>query len=216
MDPPTTSAAGTPFRVLTLNCWGLLGVSRHRTARFEAIGRALATCGADAVCLQEVWVAGDAARLATLAAGGGRLVHAHHFRCGAFGAGLVTLSAHPILSARFTRFAAAGDPLALHQGDAVAGKGVGCVRLGLPGGTCVDVFNTHLSAAYSDAHGRRAEAAGRGGGKAPAVADTPFIPPRDFNGGVRLAQVVQLADFVRGCCAAQVSGSGCSLFFMRG
>lgn len=210
MDAPPTPWP-TTLRILTLNCWGLLGVSKHRASRFEAIGRALAGGGWDVVCLQEVWVAADAARLGAVAAAGGRLIHAHHFRAGAFGAGLVTLSAHPVVSARFSRFPAAGDPLALHQGDAVAGKGVGCVRVALPCGSLVDVFNTHLSAAYTDAHGRRAAArrggggggaattSGCAGGGASASAPPPCIPPRDFNGGIRLSQVVQVADFVRGC-----------------
>lgn len=220
--PPTPT---TTLRVLTLNCWGLLGVSKHRAARFEAIGRALAATDADVACLQEVWVRADAARLAALAAAGGRLTHTHHFRCGPFGAGLVTLSAHPITVARFTRFAAAGDPLALAQGDAVAGKGVGAVRLALPCGAAVDVFNTHLSAAYSDAHGGPVERAKggpataitttstSGNGAAPSPSRPPFISPRDFNGGVRLAQMLQVADFVRAC--VPVSWNACFLFPVR-
>ena len=58
-------------------------------------------------------------------------MYSHHFRHGVFGSGLLTLSAFPILEASFSAFAAAGDPLAVLQGDGVAGKGVGCVALDL-------------------------------------------------------------------------------------
>lgn len=41
--------------VLTLNCWGLLLVSKHRRARVQEIGRFLAQARhLDVVCLQEV------------------------------------------------------------------------------------------------------------------------------------------------------------------
>lgn len=142
------------IKVVTLNCWGLLfPASRRRRERVEGIGRALMEWSSasvastpsssssssapapapaapsppppDVVCLQEVWCASDARSIAARAALGGHLVHSHHFRSGAFGSGLLTLSAFPIVGARFGAFAAAGDPLAVLQGDGVAGKGVG-------------------------------------------------------------------------------------------
>jgi hypothetical protein len=58
------------------------------------------------VLLQEVWLGHDAAHLMRHGATGG-LVHSMHFKSGIFGAGLVTLSRHPISAAQFFRWGAA-------------------------------------------------------------------------------------------------------------
>ena len=204
-------------------------------------------------------------------------MYSHHFRNGVFGSGLLTLSAFPILEASFSAFAAAGDPLAVLQGDGVAGKGVGCVALDLSsssgGGIVGDgrgrsgrrskkggraaaargergngggssaaaaaaspplfpevlvVANTHLAAAYRDAHeefdfdGTRAAATAakkdkkrkktRGGGGVEAASrrrplPLPFVVPSDANGPVRLAQTIALAESVRGFAASAGAGS---------
>lgn len=138
------------LRVLTLNCWGLLGVSRHRAQRMKALAEYLSSPAAaslDVVCLQEVWVSADAQLLMDAAKASG-LAHSIHFQSGTFGAGLVTLSRFPIRHASFAQYATAGDPLALTCGDYLAAKGVGWVRLESPNGP-LDVFNTHLHANYS-------------------------------------------------------------------
>lgn len=137
------------LQVLTLNCWGLLGVSRHRAHRMQALAEYLSSPAAaslDIVCLQEVWVGSDAELLMAAAKAAG-LAHGVHFQSGTFGAGLVTISRFPILHASFEQYAAAGDPLALTCGDYLAAKGVGWVQLETPAGA-VDVFNTHLHANY--------------------------------------------------------------------
>lgn len=77
----------TGLLVLTLNIWGLLHVSRRREERVQQLGKHLASCEADLVALQEVWVEGDAVSLAAAAARGGRLVHSHSFKSGLFGPG---------------------------------------------------------------------------------------------------------------------------------
>jgi sphingomyelin phosphodiesterase 2 len=77
------------------------------------------------VLLQEVWVDDDAQLLIRAARGAG-LIHATHFRSGIFGAGLVTLSRHPILRHAFWRYAAGGYACAIACGDYYAAKGA-CV-----------------------------------------------------------------------------------------
>ena len=290
--PPQQQQRKRLLKVVTLNCWGLLfPASRARKRRVEAIGRALmesslvsssstssvststsSSAPPDVVCLQEVWCAADARSIASQAALGGHLVYSHHFRNGAFGSGLLTLSAFPILGASFSAFAAAGDPLAVLQGDGVAGKGVGCVALDVsgnlgarreeekkaakgksrggggggratkeeendedfapsPSSEVLVVANTHLAAAYKDAHEgeeegeEEAAAAGRNsGGSSKAAAKKtkrgassyppssssppprpprlPFSVPSDANGPVRLAQMIALAESVGAFAAA--------------
>lgn len=223
----------------------------------------------DVVCLQEVWCAADARSIASAAALGGHLLYSHHFRNGVFGSGLLTLSAFPISQASFAAFAAAGDQLAVLQGDGVAGKGVGCVALDLSGteggaGTAAAeagrrseggrrraasgggsgaprlpspspsspeilvVANTHLAAAYKDAHEEEPREGGRArattakrnkkdekkksrrgaqeGG--PSRGPAPFVVPSDANGPVRLAQTLALAESVRGFAASVGAGAG--------
>ena len=199
--PPTLTA-------ITLNAWGLLApASRDRRARVASLAHHLATTDADIVCLQEVWVSSDAHALTEAGRAAG-LVHAVRFRCGAFGSGLLTLSRHPITASCFTPYAAAGDPLALAQGDAVAGKGVGVVVVEVGGsgggeGCRVAIANTHLAAAYRDAHGPPPPpTAGR------RRSSLKFTVPGDANGGVRVAQVVAAAATLRGAAAAAGASAG--------
>lgn len=51
------------------------------------------------------------------------LSHSTHFRSGVFGAGLVTLSRHPIIRHGFWRYAASGFATSISCGDYYAGKG---------------------------------------------------------------------------------------------
>jgi sphingomyelin phosphodiesterase 2 len=132
--------------VLTLNIWGLWRVSKKREERVRLIAQYLRSCTEDVVLLQEVWVDADAQTLIRAGKAAG-LTHCTHFRSGIFGAGLVTLSRHPIIRHQFWRYAAAGFASSIGCGDYYAGKGVGWVRLSTPLGE-VDVFNTHLHANY--------------------------------------------------------------------
>ena len=49
----------TEIKVITLNCWGLYGVSKLRQQRMNAIGKYLAESDFDIVLLQEVWTNED-------------------------------------------------------------------------------------------------------------------------------------------------------------
>lgn len=251
---PTPPAADDELVVVTLNMWGLLGLSKQREARVAALcdwladplrhqrppapdGSTAATTPTppfaaefwrgrpvDVVLLQEVWVASDAARLAASARKGG-LLHSVHFCSGAFGAGLVTLSRFPIAATRLHVFSAKGDPCAVFSGDFYAAKGVGWCRLeGVPGlkGEPLHVFNTHMCSNYrhtfrslpllpqEEAGGvgalRPAAAAaaagtsGRSGGRRVSMAiecgDSGVRVPTDADAATRLAQVLELCDFV--------------------
>eukprot|EP00878_Enallax_costatus_P034654 GHUV01038440.1.p2 GENE.GHUV01038440.1~~GHUV01038440.1.p2 ORF type:complete len:122 (+),score=40.74 GHUV01038440.1:259-624(+) len=108
--------------VLTFNIWGLWLVSKRREERVRHIAEYLRTCREDVVLLQEVWVDADAQALIKAGKAAG-LLHCTHFRSGMFGAGLVTLSRHPIIRHQFWRYAAAGFASSVTCGDYYAGKG---------------------------------------------------------------------------------------------
>jgi sphingomyelin phosphodiesterase 2 len=249
MSAPDTNSTDD-LVVVTLNVWGLLGLSKERERRVGALCAWLADAQrhlrppADAaddallpfassfwsprpislVLLQEVWVASDAAKLAAAAKRGG-LHYSMHFCSGAFGSGLLTLSRHPIAAARLHTFAARGDPCAVFSGDFYAAKGVGWCRVELPGGAgYLHVFNTHLCSNYR--HTFRAlpllpasavtvPGAGEDGGGGDRAArraarraavecgDSGVRVPTDADAATRVAQVLELCDFVR-----EVSGLG--------
>ncbi|KAK9804323.1 hypothetical protein WJX72_006696 [[Myrmecia] bisecta] len=169
--------------ILSFNCWGLWLVAHKRAERLRHIGEYLQTSAADIVLLQEVWVREDADQTAQLASQGG-LKHSVQFPTGMLGGELMVLSRFPIVQVRFEKYEAAGDPSALFQGDYFAGKGISYVRLMTPEGP-VDVFNTHLGANYLHSYqGQVAE-------------DVAYAIPEDPDGPVRVAQALQLADFIR-------------------
>ncbi|KAL4429990.1 hypothetical protein ABPG77_004360 [Micractinium sp. CCAP 211/92] len=171
--------------VLTINCWGLWLVSRHRQQRMAALAAFLRSeaCAADVVMLQECWVEADVEALRQAGAEG-RLPHSHHYSAGAIGSGLLLLSSFPIVEVAFHPYSARGDPAALLNGDFYAGKGVGWAALQTPAGL-LSVFNTHLSANYGQ----------RWQWGAPGLPPECRLP-RDALAGVRLLQMLELAAFV--------------------
>ncbi|GLI65104.1 hypothetical protein VaNZ11_008512 [Volvox africanus] len=189
-----------PLQVLTLNTWGLWLVSKKRYNRILHLAEFLANDTdqkhkLDVVLLQEVWVDWDVRILATAAEQGG-LTHCMHFRSGVFGSGLLTLSRYPIVEAAFHQYHCAGDPVSVTCGDYLAAKGVGWTRLDLPSGY-LDVFNTHLHANYS--HKYRGSTNTQDGCRTYAAAahlDIP-APAVDEFAAFRMAQVFELARFVR-------------------
>jgi endonuclease/exonuclease/phosphatase family metal-dependent hydrolase len=242
--------------VVTLNVWGLLGLSKQREQRVDALCEWLADplrhqrppaansssspnllpFAADfwrarpvsLVLLQEVWVASDAARLAAAARRGG-LAHSMHFCSGAFGAGLLTLSAHPIAAARLHTFSARGDPCAVFSGDFYAAKGCGWCKVELPGGKGdLHVFNTHLCSNYrhtfrplpllpaASESAAAAEQQQEGGGRRAALraarqaaleaGDSGVRVPTDADAATRVAQVLELCDFVREAAGLGLAG----------
>ncbi|KAI8378523.1 Endonuclease/exonuclease/phosphatase [Blakeslea trispora] len=132
--------------VLSLNCWGLYVVSKQRRFRLEAIADKISQEDYDLVALQEVWMPSDfeMIRERTQAA----LPFAKHFYSGALGSGLVLLSRFPILSSSYVQFSLAGRPFKIFQGDFYVGKGLGSICIEHPDIGLMDVYTTHLQAAY--------------------------------------------------------------------
>ncbi|KAG0242211.1 phospholipase C type enzyme [Actinomortierella wolfii] len=134
--------------VLTLNCWGLKFVSKHREDRLAAIGHYIADSSRhyDIVGLQEVWVYDDFVKIRDICRN--VLPYTKHWYSGVLGSGLVVLSKFPIVSTTMRRFALNGDPFKITHGDWFVGKCVVSAVIAHP--TCgeIEVFNTHLHAGY--------------------------------------------------------------------
>ncbi|KAI0931480.1 hypothetical protein AcV7_001149 [Taiwanofungus camphoratus] len=178
------------LRVLTLNCWGLKYVSKHRTERLTAIANVLAASSYDIVTLQEVWVFADYERIR--AAVSKRLPYAKFFYSGALGAGLAILSRFPIIGATINPYSLNGSPIEVIQGDWFVGKAAASVLVAHPILGQVQIFNTHLFAPggnsgpnHQQAHrlvnawefAKLARQAAEGGRYVIAAGDFNAIPP---------------------------------------
>uniref|UniRef100_A0A0P4W5D7 sphingomyelin phosphodiesterase n=1 Tax=Scylla olivacea TaxID=85551 RepID=A0A0P4W5D7_SCYOL len=122
-------------KVLTLNVWGIPGISKDREARMEAIVQQLVTGNEeyDFVFLQEVWSKADYTFIASKV--NKVLPYSHTFYSGCVGSGLCVLSRSPITEVHYHRFALNGYPHKLLHGDWWGGKGVALcrtVRHGVP------------------------------------------------------------------------------------
>lgn len=138
------------IRILTLNCWGLKFLSKHRRERLHEIGRRLASADdpPDIVGLQECWtqedynsVRGETRHI---------LPYGKFYFSGIFGGGLAILSKWPIEESSMFAYPLNGRPTAVFRGDWFVGKGVACARIRFgPGRNDVAaVFCTHLHAPY--------------------------------------------------------------------
>ncbi|KAH8099300.1 Endonuclease/exonuclease/phosphatase [Cristinia sonorae] len=136
------------LRLLTLNCWGLKYVAKHRTQRIAAIASALAKSDYDIVALQELWVFADYEHVRASVAS--RLPYSKFFYSGALGAGLVIFSRFPILAATVHPYSLNGTPIDVLAGDWFVGKAAASVLVSHPILGQVQVFNTHLFAKGGD------------------------------------------------------------------
>jgi sphingomyelin phosphodiesterase 2 len=142
-----TTQPPSELNLITLNCWGLLHISSHRTPRLAEIGRQLANASPqpDIVCLQECFVTADfdAIRAATRHV----LPHGKFYYAGVFGSGLAILSRWPIVQSSFSHYPLNGRPSAFWRGDWYVGKGVASARIQFGPGKndILQVFNTHVS-----------------------------------------------------------------------
>ena len=140
------------LRIISLNCWGLKFISKHRHERLVEIGRQLATASPapTIVGLQECWTQED--YLAIRAQTKAILPHGKFYWSGFFGGGLAILSKWPIEESGMYRYPLNGRPAAFYRGDWFVGKGVACARIRVAPGTrkedVVEVFCTHLHAPY--------------------------------------------------------------------
>jgi len=134
------------LRVLTLNCWGLKFLAKHRRQRLSEIGARLATLNPrpDIVGLQECWTQEDYNSIHAQTQH--FLPHAKFYYSGIFGGGLAILSRWPIEESNMYRYPLNGRPTAFFRGDWFVGKGVACakIKIGLGHNDYAEVFCTHV------------------------------------------------------------------------
>lgn len=138
------------LRVVSLNCWGLKGLSKHRHARLVEIGKRLASAQPtpQIVGLQECWTQEDFLAIRELTKH--ILPYGKYYWSGFFGSGLAILSRWPIEESSMFAYPLNGRPAAFYRGDWFVGKGVACARIRLGPGRrdVLEVFCTHLHAPY--------------------------------------------------------------------
>ncbi|GAB6032155.1 hypothetical protein CHUAL_010807 [Chamberlinius hualienensis] len=134
------------LRILTLNCWGLVVISKHRRKRILAIGNELASGDYDFVVLQEIWCKSDYECIVNQTRD--VLPYSHYFYSGVIGSGLCVFSKVPIVDVLFLPFSLNGYPHMIAHGDWFSGKGVGMCRVTYEG-LEFNIFTAHLHAEYS-------------------------------------------------------------------
>ncbi|KAI9836748.1 MAG: phospholipase C type enzyme [Thelocarpon superellum] len=140
----------TQLDILTLNCWGLKYLAKHRRARLAEIGAQIGSRSPppSIVGLQECWTQEDyqSIRHQTKDV----LPYGKFYYSGIFGGGLAILSKWPIEESSMVRYPLNGRPTAFFRGDWFVGKGVACARIrtGSSRQDVVEVFCTHLHAPY--------------------------------------------------------------------
>ncbi|KAG0762974.1 hypothetical protein G6F62_002354 [Rhizopus arrhizus] len=116
--------------------------------RLQAIAHYLNQGEYDIIALQEVWMWKDYIYIKeTLES---KLPFAIYFHSGTLGSGLVMFSRYPILSSNYIKFTLAGKPLKVFEGDFYVGKGCGSICIDVPNTGLIDVYTTHLQAAYNN------------------------------------------------------------------
>lgn len=130
---------------LTLNCWGIAGISKNRLARFEAIATKLNSSKFDFVFLQEVWAESDYQYIADETKA--TYPFSHYFHSGVIGAGICIFSRSKITDVFFHRWALNGYIHNIHHGDWYGGKGVGLCTVDHHG-LKINLYVTHLHAQY--------------------------------------------------------------------
>ena len=145
MQQSTTSYPQN-LHVLSLNCWGLKYISKHRRERLQEIGAQLAQVSPlpDIVALQECWTQEDYYSIQSQ--NQHYLPYSKYYFSGIFGGGLVILSRWPIEESNMYRYPLNGRPTAFFRGDWFVGKGVACARIRIGPGPSdfAEVFCTHV------------------------------------------------------------------------
>jgi len=141
------SANVNSIRVISLNCWGLKYISRHRNERISQIGIELANLQPqpEIVGLQEIWTQQD--YLALRKQTQNILPFGKFYHSGIFGGGLAILSKWPIVESSMQKYSLNGRPTAFWRGDWYVGKGIATARIRYGSGEkdIVEVLCTHVS-----------------------------------------------------------------------
>ena len=139
------------IKVLTLNCWGIMYVSKNIKERFEAICDRLNDNDYDIVGLQEVWTQEQYNMIIDKCSEA--LPYSHYFHSGMIGSGLCVFSKHPITHAMTLPYSLNGRPNAITHGDWFAGKALGFCRVHFEDWNRQYAFLvTHTHAEYSYKH----------------------------------------------------------------
>lgn len=133
-------------RVMTLNCWGIVGISKHRVERMTAIANYLATIEFDFVFLQEVWSQEDYKRIRKKTKH--NLPYGHYFYSGVIGSGVCILSKSIIVDAGLLKYNLNGYAHKIFHGDWFGGKVVGLCKV-RHRGLNINLYVTHLHAEYN-------------------------------------------------------------------
>lgn len=145
------------LKIVTFNIADGYLFTTNRAERMRAIGALLANLDPDIVAIQESFILDDR-KILLRALSPSRLRYYAEYPAATVGNGLLTLSAFPIMEARFHRFQHSNPWYKIHQGDWWAGKGVGLARIRLPSGQRIDFFNLHAQPDRRDADNRRVRA----------------------------------------------------------
>lgn len=138
------------INLLTLNCWGLKYIAKHREQRLSAIADHLALGEHDIVALQEVWVEKDWLEIDLRCKN--VYPYRRNFRAGVIaGPGLCILLKFPIESTFLYRFPVNGRPSAFFRGDWYVGKSIAVtiIDTNLPGASKLAVLNSHMHSPYA-------------------------------------------------------------------
>nr|CAG4636771.1 EOG090X00X3 [Ceriodaphnia reticulata] len=130
---------------LTLNCWGIAGVSKDRRSRILAIANHLILGNYDFVFLQEVWVEDDFQIIVRKVAN--TYPYSHYFHSGVIGGGVCILSKAKIVDVYFHAWSLNGYVHKIQHGDWFGGKGVGLCTV-IYHGLKINLYVTHLHAEY--------------------------------------------------------------------
>ncbi|XP_003747740.1 putative neutral sphingomyelinase [Galendromus occidentalis] len=143
----TRHAAHVRVKALTLNLWGIVGLSKHRRERFDALAELLLTSESDIdyVFLQEVWSEADFQRLTELVEPTFR--YGHYFHSGVIGSGVCLLSKWPIIDIFSYKYNLNGYAHKFHHGDWFGGKVVGMAKV-QHHDMIANLYVTHLHAEY--------------------------------------------------------------------
>ncbi|XP_076311464.1 neutral sphingomyelinase isoform X2 [Tachypleus tridentatus] len=139
----------TELKVLTLNCWGIVGFSRDRTKRMAAIASHLAISDYDFVFLQEVWSQDDYQMISKKVSE--VLPYSFYFHSGVVGSGVCILSRSRIIDTGSHAFSLNGYAHKIQHGDWFGGKVVGLCKV-LHRGIRINLYVTHFHAEYNKLH----------------------------------------------------------------
>lgn len=142
------------IKLLTLNCWGLKYISKHRKERLHAIAHRIASIDSkddyDVVALQEIWVSEDWEYIEEVCAK--KYPHRRIFSSGILtGPGLAILSKIPIRSTFLYKYPINGRPSAFYRGDWYVGKSLAVTLLepNYDNASPIALLNSHMHAPYS-------------------------------------------------------------------